>query len=445
MTSPVHAPSGSPRATTIDPTVMPSGGFPLPSSTTPTSSERPDWRARLALGLLHRLVLGRLHLTLPDGQSYWVEGSTSADRFEAALTIRRWSALSKAVQRGDIGFGEAYMDGDWSSPDLTSLLELLSRNRQAIAPALYGNRLLLWIDRLQHLFRSNTRRQSRKNIQAHYDLGNAFYRLWLDASMTYSSALFDQQGALGQPVDLAQGQAAKIHRALDELADGQPFTQDSRILEIGCGWGGLALERLKHYPGQHLGITLSPAQKAWADDLLNQHGLGDRAEIRLQDYRDTTGSFDGIVSIEMIEAVGMGYWPTYFQTLKRRLKPQGRAVVQAILIQDALFDRYSQGTDFIQKYIFPGGMLLTPSRLAQNAESQGLRLIKSFSFGPDYGRTLHEWLDRFDAVRGDVGRLGYDERFIAMWRFYLGYCEAGFRSGDLDVVQVTLGHDEAGR
>ena len=443
MTSPAHAPPSRPPATAIDPTVMPAVGFPLPHTTAPSHSQRPDWRARLAMGLLHRLALGRLHLTLPDGQAYWVEGSASADRCEAALTIHRWSALSKAVQRGDIGFGEAYMDGDWSSPDLAGLLELLSRNRQAIAPALYGNRLLLWIDRLQHLFRSNTRRQSRKNIQAHYDLGNAFYRLWLDDSMTYSSALFDQQGAWGQPVDLALGQMAKVRRALSELAEGLPFTQDSRILEIGCGWGGLALERLKDYPGQHLGITLSPAQKAWADDVLRQHGLAHRAEIRLQDYRDTTGSFDGIVSIEMIEAVGMGYWPTYFQTIKQRLKPQGRAVVQAILIEDALFDRYSQGTDFIQKYIFPGGMLLTPTRLAQSAESQGLRVIKSFSFGPDYGRTLHEWLDRFDAVRGEVSRLGYDERFIAMWRFYLGYCEAGFRSGDLDVVQVTLGHDEA--
>ena len=399
----------------------------------------PDWRARIALRLLNRLAIGRLHLTLPDGRTSFIEGSVDPGGVEAELTLVRWSALSKAVARGDIGFGESYMEGDWSSTDLASLLTLFSRNRQAVAPALYGNRFLLWADRLQHLFRGNTRRQSKRNIQAHYDLGNSFYSLWLDESMTYSSALFDQQGAWGQPVDLGKGQEAKIRRALDEIKAGQTWTEESQVLEIGCGWGGLALTRLKDHPGRHLGITLSPAQKAWADELLKRHNLSDRSEIRLQDYRDTTGQFDGLVSIEMIEAVGQAYWPAYFQTVHDRLKPGGRAVIQAILIDEQLFDRYRTGTDFIQKYIFPGGMLLTRAAIARHAKESGLDCLREFSFGQDYGRTLREWLKRFDGAAASLRQLGMDDRFIAMWRFYLAYCEAGFRCGDLDVVQVTLG------
>ncbi|MBM3375059.1 MAG: class I SAM-dependent methyltransferase [Betaproteobacteria bacterium] len=439
-------PESSPVVPSVDPTGLPSGAFPIdvPGITKGQPvSQRPDWRAHIGLGLLKRLAIGRLHLTLPNGQTSCIEGSQDPHAIEADLTLVRWAALSKAVARGDIGFGESYMEGDWSSRDLPSLLTLLARNRQAIAPALYGNRLLLWADRLQHLFRGNTKRQSKKNIQAHYDLGNDFYRLWLDETMTYSSAVFDQQGAWGQPVDLVAGQKAKIKRALMEVADGQNWSDTSELLEIGCGWGGLAVERLKSLPGRHLGITLSPAQKAWADALLDAHGLKSRCDIALQDYRDTTGQFDGIVSIEMIEAVGQSYWPAYFQTLRDRLKPGGRAVVQAILIDEELFRRYRDGTDFIQKYIFPGGMLLTRSEIARQAKDSGLICLREFSFGQDYGRTLREWLGRFDSVRGELQRQGMDDRFIAMWRFYLAYCEAGFRCGDLDVVQVTLGHATA--
>lgn len=442
----MNQPRSAPAVPSVDPTGLPAGAFPLevPGRSMGHRTEgRPDWRARLGLGLLKRLAIGRLHLTLPNGQTICIEGSQGPDGLESDLTLVRWTALSKAVARGDIGFGESYMDGDWTSRDLPGLLTLLARNRQAIAPALYGNRLLLWADRLQHLFRSNTKRQSKKNIQAHYDLGNAFYQLWLDETMTYSSAVFDQKGAWGQPVDLVAGQKTKIARALSEVSQGQDWSDSSALLEIGCGWGGLAVERLKSLPGSHVGITLSPAQKSWADALLSAHGLEHRCVIRLQDYRDTKGQFDGIVSIEMIEAVGQSYWPAYFQTLRNRLRPGGRAVVQAILIDEEHFQRYRDGTDFIQKYIFPGGMLLTRSEIARQAKESGLECLREFSFGQDYGRTLHEWLDRFDSVRGELQRQGFDDRFVAMWRFYLAYCEAGFRCGDLDVVQVTLARTQA--
>lgn len=345
--------------------------------------------------------------------------------------------LRQAGTRGDIGFGEAYMRGDWSSPNLPGLLRLLVSNRGAIQSAIEGNPLLRIVDRLGHLLRANSLRQARRNIEAHYDLGNDFYQLWLDPTMTYSSALFDRKGAWGQPVDLVRGQEQKMDRAIQALG---PLGPGARTLEIGCGWGGLALRRLQKAPGSHLGITLSRQQRAWAESSLAGQGLAARAEIALTDYREVQGQFDGILSIEMIEAVGEDYWPVYFQTLKDRLKPGGRAVIQAITIDESLFDDYRSGTDFIQKYIFPGGMLLSAAKIEQQAGAKGLRVTDRFAFGQDYGRTLREWLGRFDSQREQIRALRFEERFIAMWRFYLAYCEAGFFSGDLDVVQVTLEH-----
>jgi len=395
--------------------------------------------ARLALRLLDRLEFGELRLRGPDGFERVFGRPASAwpgdpdDLIE--LQIKDWRVLQQAVSKGDIGFGEAYLEGRWTTNHLPGLLRLLIRNRHAVESAIQGRFWALLVDRLQHLLRANTRRQARKNIQAHYDLGNDFYAAWLDPTMTYSSALFDRMGQWDRPVDLEAGQHRKIDRALAELG---PLGPLSRTLEIGCGWGGLALRRLQQAPGHHLGLTLSPSQQAWAQERLAAQGLSSRAEIRLQDYRDVDGEFDAIVSIEMIEAVGEAYWPSYFRKLAACLKPGGRAVVQAIVIDDRLFRRYRQGTDFIQKYIFPGGMLVSRGVIAEQVRRAGLQTLQAFGFGPDYGRTLRLWLDHFDRQWPQIQQLGFDERFARMWRFYLAYCEAGFQSGDLDVLQYTL-------
>jgi cyclopropane-fatty-acyl-phospholipid synthase len=327
------------------------------------------------------------------------------------------------------------MDGDWTTPDLPGLLRTLAANRQALDKAIVGHRWLLLLDRIGHLLRSNSTKRAKKNIEAHYDLGNDFYRLWLDPTMTYSSAIYTDREMRGElPTDLSGAQNRKMDRALSMLG---PLGPESQTLEIGCGWGGLAMRRLQQ-PGRHLGITLSVEQKAWAEEHLTAEGLQDRCEIRLQDYRHTDGRFDGIVSIEMIEAVGEAYWPTYFNTLHRCLKPGCRAVVQAIVIRDDLFPRYRKGLDFIQKYIFPGGMLLSRQAIESVSAKANLRVVDEYAFGQHYARTLRDWYDRFNAKEDEIRALGFDDRFMAMWRFYLSYCEAGFYTGDLDVLQVCF-------
>jgi cyclopropane-fatty-acyl-phospholipid synthase len=403
---------------------------------TSARQRRPGFIARRVLGLLEQIDQGELKLRCPDG-SVLHFGLPNVRLGQQELWIRDWDVLRQAGTRGDIGFGEAYMRGDWTTPNLPGLLRLLVSNRRSLQSTIAGNPLLTLLDRIGHLLRANSLRQARKNIEAHYDLGNDFYALWLDPTMTYSSALFDQKGAWGQPVDLEAGQLRKMDRVLAQVG---PLAADSKTLEIGCGWGALALRRLQSAPGQHLGITLSEQQRAWALGQLAASGLSDRAEIALTDYRAVEGQFDAIVSVEMIEAVGEDYWPVYFQTLKDRLKPGGKAVIQAIIIDESLFKDYRSGTDFIQKYIFPGGMLLSPLQLKQQAEAKGLQITHQFSFGQDYGRTLREWLVRFDSRHEEIRALGFEERFISMWRFYLAYCEAGFFSADLDVLQVTLEH-----
>ncbi|MDA0876223.1 MAG: cyclopropane-fatty-acyl-phospholipid synthase [Proteobacteria bacterium] len=399
-------------------------------------------RSRLVLSVLNRLRIGRLQLELPDGSSQLILGKDDAQSQRADLKIHRWRALSDAGFRGDIGFGEGYMRGDWSSSDLPALLSLLVANRKVIEPALYGSPIRLLWDRLQHQLRSNSRRQSRRNIEFHYDLGNDFYKRWLDPSMTYSSALFDRTGQWGASVDLQAGQLRKLDRVIDCLNEASTMTgPEPKVLEIGCGWGGFAERLLQKRAAHYTGLTLSPAQKAWAEDRMRQNGFDSKGkgwQFLLQDYRDAQDEFDAIVSIEMIEAVGQSYWPTYFQTLHDRLRPGGRAVIQAIVIKDSLFARYARSPDFIQKYIFPGGMLLTPSAIQTQAERVGLKSGEPFGFGLDYARTLREWLERFNNEEPAIRDLGFDDRFFAMWRFYLAYCEAGFVAGDIDVVQVCL-------
>ncbi len=415
------------------------------SSTSPVPG-RPDrkpvrlgMRTKMILRLLDKIQVGELELTLPDGSVRHYQGEQSLDRPSgprAQLIVHDISAISIAVSRGDIGFGEGYMQGLWSTPDLTGLLRFFISNRQVMDRVIYGQWWSLVIDQIRHLLRANRKEQARKNIAAHYDLGNDFYKLWLDPTMTYSSALWEGTGSWGKPVDLQQGQQQKIDRAIASLQLSSAAA-NQRVLEIGCGWAGFAHRLLETHPIQYVGLTLSTEQKRWGDERLSASSPS-RFEIRLQDYRDEQQQYDGIVSIEMFEAVGEQYWNDYFQTLHRCLKPGARAVIQTITIDESLFERYRQSTDFIQQYIFPGGMLPSKTTFREGAVAAGLQVQESFCFGQDYSRTLAEWAKTFDARSHEIEALGFKESFQRMWRFYLSYCEAGFAEGNLDVVQFTL-------
>lgn len=371
--------------------------------------------------LLEGVHSGRLEIRLPDGSHHWFgQGERSA-----SLQVHDDAFFGRVLARGDIGLAESYLEGEWDSPDITGLLILLARNRDTLAHAIYGSWRALLAARLRHAFNRNSRSGSRRNIMAHYDLGNDFYRLWLDPSMSYSSALYRPQ----DDGSLLAAQHAKYARILERL---QARSGD-RVLEIGCGWGGFA-EVATQAGLQVTGLTLSPAQLAWARDRVPT------ADLRLQDYRDTRETFDHVVSIEMFEAVGERWWPTYFETLSRALKPSGRAVVQSITIRDELFARYRRGTDFIQQYIFPGGMLPSRSAFRRAAARQQLVITDEFAFGLDYARTLACWRTEFEARWTEIAAQGFDDAFRRLWRLYLCYCEAGFLVGDIDVVQFELAH-----
>ena len=380
------------------------------------------------LGLLTRLKIGTLTLHAPDGN--WQVFGTHEAPF-AALHIHRWEVCAEVLKSGDIGFAEGYMAGHWTSPDLAALLRLLIANRTQIEGAIYGHWLGRLAYRIKHLLNRNNRSNSRKNIHAHYDLGNAFYELWLDGTMNYSSAWFE--GDKTQP--MADAQKAKVRRAL-RMVNTQP---GDRVLEIGCGWGALAESATTEFGAHITGVTLSTEQLAFANARMKWHGVKQHADLRLQDYRDIQdGPYDAICSIEMIEAVGQEYWPTYFQTISRLLKPGGRACVQSITIDDALFERYLHSTDFIQQYIFPGGCLPSPGEFRKQAQAAGLQVVDELNFGPDYAETLRRWRDSFMSQLDDVRRLGFDDRFIRLWSFYLAYCEAAFDEANIDVIQFTL-------
>jgi cyclopropane-fatty-acyl-phospholipid synthase len=374
---------------------------------------------RLVFALLEKLRGGLLEIRLPDGARFlFGEGEPGV-----TMQVNDEAVFARVLAKGDIGLAEAYLDGEWDSPDVTALLALLARNRDALRDAVYGSWRQLLAARLRHWFNRNSRAGSKRNIMAHYDLGNDFYRLWLDPSMSYSSALFD--GTSDQPLQAAQD--AKYRRILSRLA-AEP---GQRVLEIGCGWGGFA-EMATHDGLAVTGLTLSPAQLAWARQRVPS------ADLRLQDYRDTTERFDHVVSIEMFEAVGERWWPTYFRTVANALKPEGRAVIQSITIRDDLFATYRRGTDFIQQYIFPGGMLPSRAEFRAQAARQGLVVRDEYAFGVDYARTLALWRDAFDAKWPQIAELGFDEPFRRLWRLYLSYCEAGFLAGNIDVVQFEL-------
>ncbi len=384
--------------------------------------------ARAVFRLLGRLAHGTLDVQLPDGEQMRF-GSGAAPR--AAIRLHSWQVCSAALKSGDIGFAESFIDGHWTSPDLVALLTLFIANRDAIEQVVYGSWWGSLAYRVKHLLNRNSRRGSKKNIHAHYDLGNPFYKLWLDETMNYSSALFE--GDLTRPT--ADAQWVKVRRALAECG----LQRGQRLLEIGCGWGAVAEVAARDVGAHVTGVTLSHEQLAWAKDRLERQGLAPMADLRLQDYRDIAdGPFDAVVSIEMFEAVGREYWGTFFQTLHRQLKPGGRACLQSITIRDDLFERYVKSTDFIQQYIFPGGLLPSPQAFRAEAKKAGFEVVNELAFGPDYAETLRRWRLQFLAHDPQVRKLGFDQRFMRIWEFYLAYCEAAFATGNTDVMQFTL-------
>ena len=387
----------------------------------------------LGSGLFMRVLAsswhrGRLTVTLPDGSAHHLEGREPGRT--AVLAISDWRCVRRTIAGGDIGFAEGYMAGEWDSPHLPALLEAFADNYDRLSRLVDGNPALNALNRVAHGLNRNSRRGSRRNIHAHYDLGNAFYAGWLDASMTYSAARFSAPDQ-----SLEQAQRSKYAR----LAEIMDLRAGQSVLEIGCGWGGFAEFAACEVGARVTAITISREQHDYARRRIHEAGLNDRVDIRLVDYRDVEGRFDRVASIEMFEAVGEAYWPGYFATLRRVLKPDGRAGLQIITIRDDLFDGYRRRPDFIQKYVFPGGMLPSEPRLGPVIAAAGLDWTLTERFGADYATTLEHWGRRFEAAWDGIAASGrFDPRFRRLWRFYLAYCEAGFRSGRTDVIQIGL-------
>lgn len=373
---------------------------------------------------LANLARGRLVVELPSGQR--VERTAPLDGPDALMRVHDWKALRRVATAGSLGFAEGYMEGEWTTPNLPALIELMAVNADQIGQTWFGSRLSRIMERVRHWARTNTKRGSRRNIAFHYDLGNDFYALWLDRGMQYSSAVF----AEGDDLEAAQA------RKLDSIVERLALKGGEDVLEIGFGWGAVAERLARDHGARMVGLTLSERQLDYAAARLARNGLS--ADLRLQDYRDCRGAFDRIVSIEMIEAVGERYWPVYFATLRERLKAGGRAVIQAITIEECRYEDYRREPDFIQRYIFPGGMLPTPTIMQREVEGAGLKLIGHESFGLSYAKTLAAWRERFQAAWPQVAPLGFDEHFRRMWDYYLAYCEGGFRAGAIDVGLYTI-------
>ena len=370
---------------------------------------------------------GRLAFVLPSGRTLQIEGKKSGP--DARLIVRDFRFVSRVLAAGDIGFGEGFMAGEWDTPDLSALLEAFTANLDRLTRLMDGNFFVRGVNSLLHSLNRNNKRGSRRNILAHYDLGNAFYSRWLDPSMTYSSARYERPGQ-----SLSEAQRNKYASLARQIGLGP----DNHVLEIGCGWGGFAEFAAGEVGAKVTGITISPSQFEFARKRLFEQGLADKADIRLVDYRDVEGRFDRVASIEMFEAVGEEYWPLYFQKIHEVLSPGGRAGLQIITIRDELFEGYRSRADFIQKYIFPGGMLPSETRLRQETDRAGLEWSDIIRFGQNYADTLAEWASRFEGAWDDIKGLGFDEKFRRLWRFYLSYCEAGFRTERTNVVQLSL-------
>lgn len=395
--------------------------------------------ARLTAGGFGRLLdtidagleTGSIEVRLPDGVTRKLGGRAPGPL--ARVELRNWRPLVRLVTSGSVGWYKAWALGEWTSPDPVALFDLFMRNGESLGDVGRAKGLTRAVNRIAHAFRSNDRKGSRKNIAFHYDLGNDFYAPWLDGSMTYSSALFAKPIAGTEALEAAQ--ARKIRTLLDRL-DLKP---GDHLLEIGCGWGSLAEIAARDYGVRVTGLTLSTEQKAYADRRLEKAGLADRSSIEILDYRDVRGQFDAVASVEMVEAVGQEYWPSYLQTIARVLRQGCKAAIQLISMHEPLFDGYAANADFIQAYIFPGGLLISEKRFRQFAEKAGLEWCDRKSFGLHYAETLKRWRARYD-VAVEQRRLpaGFDDTFHNLWRYYLMYCEGGFRGGGIDVAQVTL-------
>ena len=384
---------------------------------------------RLLTSVLNRisdaLTAGQLTVELPDGRRVRAAGAGAGPA--AAMKIKRDRIARQLLFEGTLGLADSYVAGDWESDDLTAVIELGAKNLDSLAPRFTPLRVARALGRLHQRLKANTRRGSRRNIAAHYDLGNEFYAAWLDPSMTYSAACFEPEDD-----SLTTSQIRKF----DQLAEMLDLKPGDQLLEIGCGWGAFAIHAATHYGCQVTALTVSPSQAAWARRKVSEAGLDARVEIRLQDYRDITGSFDKIASIEMFEAVGEAYWDAYFEKVNSVLKPGGQAGIQVITINEDTFPYYRDNPDFIQRYVFPGGMLPPPSMLENLPAENGLTKSGELIFARDYARTLAQWRDRFGASWGILKTKGFDERFKRMWDFYMYYCEAGFEEEFIDVRQV---------
>ncbi|NCO85200.1 MAG: class I SAM-dependent methyltransferase [Rhodobacterales bacterium] len=377
--------------------------------------------------VLRKMKTGRIDIFLPDGRQFRAEGR--APGIVAELHIHNDDLFARLIREGDLGFCEAYLDEWWSTPDLMGFMDLVHHETDDIYDAFPGQRLVRAYEKLRFWLQSNSKRQARKNISYHYDLGNEFYALWLDETMTYSSAKYDT----GQePLERAQRQ--KYASMVDQMG-AQP---GDHVLEIGCGWGGFAEYAARERGLRVTGLTISQEQYNYAVDRIEKAGLSDRVTFKLQDYRDERGTYDGIASIEMFEAVGEKYWPVYFETLRERLKPGKNATLQIITVQDSRWEIYKRGVDFIQKYIFPGGMLPSPGVLRTEIERAGLSVARHIEFGESYNLTLRRWHETFNAKWDRVAAMGFDDRFRRMWNFYLTSCAGTFHSGICDVTQITV-------
>jgi cyclopropane-fatty-acyl-phospholipid synthase len=370
---------------------------------------------------------GRLDFVLPDGRVFRAEGREPGP--VGVLDIHNPDTFTRLIREGDLGFCDAYLDGWWSSPDLQAFLDFLHSDNQDLYDGFPGMFLVRAYERLRHWMNSNSKRQAKKNISYHYDLGNDFYALWLDDTMTYSSALFD-----GGQDSLEAAQTRKYQSLVDQMG----VKPGDHVLEIGCGWGGFAEYAAKERGLRVTGLTISKEQLSYARERIEKEGISDLVELKLQDYRDEVGQYDGVASIEMFEAVGEKYWPVYFNKVRDCLKPGKRATLQIITIQEKRFETYRKGVDFIQKYIFPGGMLPSRTALLTEVERAGLVFEASLEFGDSYSQTLRRWYDRFNDHWEEVAALGFDDRFRRMWNFYLTSCAGSFQGRNCDVTQITM-------
>lgn len=377
--------------------------------------------------MLSKMEAGRLDIALPDGRIFRSEGPKPGP--VAQVDIHDPDVFARLIREGELGFCDAYLEEDWSTPDLRAFMDLVHQGDETVYDGFPGQFLARAYERLRFWLQRNHKEQAKKNISYHYDLGNDFYALWLDETMTYSSALFET----GQE-SLEKAQTAKYASLIDEIG----AKPGDHVLEIGCGWGGFAEYAAKERGLRVTGLTISKEQLKFARERIEKAGLSDLVDFKLQDYRDERGSYDGIASIEMFEAVGEKYWPTYFNTVRERLKPGARATLQIITVVDKRWEVYRNGVDFIQKYIFPGGMLPAPKILREQFARAGLEFVNSKEFGKSYDLTLRRWYETFNEKWDHIAELGFDDRFRRMWNFYLTSCGAAFDSGTCDVTQVTV-------